>query len=245
MNRNSLIRSASAVILVVLALGIASNASAATGYAFIDSIAEFFGLETAESTARSAEMADPNAAAPMAMFTACTYSSTGSTAWNTASTWSVSAGCPSGTIPGTTVGNSDTVVIQTGDTVTLNTSPSQILAALTIGGTTSNSASALTMNTNTTLNVAGAVQVGDSASNQRKGTLTFASGSILTAGSLTVGGIAAQGSTVVMTSGGTLTVSGASTITSGSTITAGTGAINVGGNWTNNGTFTANTSTVI
>src|SRR4051794_16784991 len=96
--RVSIARSAS--LALALGLALAANVTAATGYGFIDSIAEFFGIETTQTSVLAEQPAEPDSAEPMAVFAACTFSSVTTGLWGTAGTWTTVSGTGCGTYPG-------------------------------------------------------------------------------------------------------------------------------------------------
>ena len=92
-------------------------------------------------------------------------------------------------------------------------------------GTNNNIAKLTFSGANPNLTVSGAVTVGNSGNANRRGSITFTSGSTLIAGSLRLGAVASQASVINMTNGGILQVGGTITAFSGTTWTPGTGTV--------------------
>ncbi|MFN0277515.1 MAG: hypothetical protein ACKVRN_02820, partial [Pyrinomonadaceae bacterium] len=108
-SRLSVVRGAGAAVIFGLVLTFAANVSAASGYAFIDSIVEFFGVEqtqTSAQTEQSTETASASVVEPMEILATCTSTATGN--WNAVGTWSC------GQVPT----SADDVTILAGHTVT-------------------------------------------------------------------------------------------------------------------------------
>ncbi|MFN0278435.1 MAG: hypothetical protein ACKVRN_07515, partial [Pyrinomonadaceae bacterium] len=99
-SRFSFVRATGATVIIGLVLTFAANASAATGYAFIDSVVDFFSIESTQTTV------EPNSAAPLEILATCTSTATGN--WNAVGTWSC------GQVPT----SADDVTILAGHTVT-------------------------------------------------------------------------------------------------------------------------------
>ena len=155
---------------------------------------------------------------------AATYYSRATGNWNINTTWSNTSGGAAVTAGSFPVAG-DAVIIEGGFTVTVNVSSACASVQLGHTGATA-SAGTLTFSGTSTLTVSGAVSVGNNiaASN---GTITFTSGSTLSAGSLRLGGtITAANGTITMTAGGTLSMGGAITLGTGTaTWTPGTGTV--------------------
>ncbi len=158
--------------------------------------------------------------------------------WNSTATWSTSSGgAPGASVPVA----GDAVTIERNFTV--NITADAACASLQLAGTATNNGGLITFAAGTiTLAVSGNIQLGNSGNNQRDGTITFQSGSIVSAGSIGLGGTgggAGQG-IINMTAGGTLSVSGAITVNAGSgTWTPGTGLVQLSGTTTLNAPFTS------
>lgn len=127
------------------------------------------------------------------LLAACTYTSTGSGgAWNSATTWTVSGGGGCGTIPPTTLGNNDFVVISSNVTLA--------------GNLVLNNGSGLTINGGQTLTVSGSVTMNGTSNVTDNGSLIAASftnngsnnlvgtGQISTSGAIIAGSAAIFGS---------------------------------------------------
>ena len=163
---------------------------------------------------------------------ACTFTSAATGSWGTAGTWSaVGVGC--GTYPGSGFAG-DTVIIASGNIVTLNVSPTNAIASLTVTGT-------LTSTATQTLNVTGNVAGTGVISGPGSGTGT----TIVFGGDWTFSGTGPNGSTssvsptangsvnqtlngnfafrtiTINKSGGTLFITGSLTFSSAFTLTAG------------------------
>jgi redox-regulated HSP33 family molecular chaperone len=119
-------------------------------------------------------------------------------------------------------------------------------ATLAIGGTTTFPAnySTHTLGASSTVNYAGAAQT---VTNESYGNLLLSGSGTKTmpAGALSIAGTFTTSGTVSATAQAAVTVGGDMTIGSGTTFTAGAFTDSVGGNLTNNGTFTATGSTVV
>jgi hypothetical protein len=172
---------------------------------------------------------------------AATIDVTSSTNWST-----LTGGSGTGGLPNT----SDTVMVRSGATLTVDSS-SATCGILQVGGQNVGGAGTLTFSgTSPSLTVSGDVQVGGYGSSDRTGTITFASGSSLTAGSVTLGNagaIPAPG-VITMTAGATLSVGGAITVNTvyGNTWTPGTGTVILMGSSTLPATiFTTNNNLTI
>ncbi|MDD8018054.1 MAG: T9SS type A sorting domain-containing protein [Bacteroidota bacterium] len=165
----------------------------------------------------------------------------------------------------------DDVIINGGFTVTVDISNAACLS-LQLGGSALNTGSGTLSFTNgSQLTVTGAVNVGPFNNNTTPGSLTMASGGTLICDGITVGklGTWTDGTgTIELTasntipadnnvnfnnlimSGGTTTLSrnvgvnGNLIINLGAALDGGANTLTVGGDWTNNGTFTGNTGTV-
>ncbi|MEI6696386.1 MAG: hypothetical protein WCO13_09975, partial [Bacteroidota bacterium] len=160
---------------------------------------------------------------------AATYYSVATGNWAAASTWSTTSGGVAGAVgvPATGPIAGDVVFIEGGFTVTVAANAACTSVQLGHTGATA-SAGTLTFSNSATLNVSGAVLVGNNISGSN-GTITFTSGSTLNAGSLTLSS-ATNGvtGTITMTLGGTLSLGGAITLGAGNgtkTWTPGTGTV--------------------
>jgi hypothetical protein len=188
-----------------------------------------------------------------------TSSQTGN--WSASSTW--------GGNPAPVAG--DDVIINGGFTVTVDVS-NAVCLSIQLGGSVLNAGSGtLSFNSGTQLTVSGALNVGPFNNSTTPGSLTMASGGTLICEGITVGRLGtwtAGTGTIELTvtntvpsnnnidfnnltiSGGTTTLSrnvsvnGNMVINLGGTLDGGANILTVGGDWTNNGTFTGNTGTV-
>jgi subtilisin family serine protease len=119
----------------------------------------------------------------------------------------------------------DTVTINTGVTVTVDIATA-VCKSLNLGTTNGIATLTFASSGSPKLIVSGAVTVGNSGNANRRGTITFTSGSTMITGSMLLGTTGAQTSTIVMTNGGTLQVGGAiTTASTGATFTSGTGTV--------------------
>ncbi|MBY0478720.1 MAG: immunoglobulin domain-containing protein, partial [Chitinophagaceae bacterium] len=123
----------------------------------------------------------------------------------------------------------DDVAIASGATVTVNGIFSCASLLINDGGNATANLD-FAASGSPTLTVAGAVTIGNIGNANREGTLTFANGSTLIAGSLSLGAIATQTSSINMTSGGLLKVNGSISVFSGSTWTPGSGTLELTAN---------------
>jgi hypothetical protein len=188
---------------------------------------------------------------------AATKTSTGTGNWNTAGTWSPSGVPTSG----------DDVVVAGGHTVTVDIGTAECLS-LVIGNST-NSAATLSFNSGSQLTVGGIVTFGGGGGG-RSGSANMTNGGTLACNSFSVSNLGTWTpgtGTVVFTAtntipsgfatfnnltinGGTTTLGAATTvngnlIVSSGTLSASSFTLNVKGNFTNNGSFTQGTSTVV
>jgi hypothetical protein len=182
--------------------------------------------------------------------------------WSASTTW--------GGNPAPVAG--DDVIINGGFTVTVDASNAACLS-IQLGGSVLNAgAGTLAFNSGTQVAVSGALNVGPFNNNTTPGSLTMASGGTLICQGITVGrlGTWTPGTgTIELTatntipsnnsidfnnltvSGGTttlsrtVTISGNLLINPGATLDGGANTTTLGGDWTNNGTFTGNTGTII
>ena len=192
---------------------------------------------------------------------AITRTSSQSGNWSATTTW--------GGNPAPVVG--DDVIINGGFTVTVDVSNAACLS-IQLGGSVLNAGTGtLSFTSGSQVTISGALNVGPFNSNSTEGRFTMASGGTLICEGLIVGRLGtwtAGTGTVEFTatntipndntiifnnltaSGGTTTlprnvdVNGNLVINTGATLNGGTNILTVGGNWTNNGTFTGNTGTV-
>jgi len=161
---------------------------------------------------------------------ATTYYSVADGNWNTPGTWSKNDRGTPLTTGFPVVG--DVVTITRGWTVTVNITNAactSLQLGTVAGGSGQTGALTFSGSGSPALTVSGSVTVGGTANNGSNGTITFTSGSSMTAGNLQLGGSSsATNGTLNMTSGGTLTLKGAFTIGAGTgtkTFTPGTGTV--------------------
>lgn len=148
--------------------------------------------------------------------------------WNATSTWASSSG---GTAGASVPIAGDDVIIERSYTVTITTNAA--CSNVQIGGpnTGTNQAGTLTFSGSFSLTVSGNTIVGGYGNTNKKGYLTYVSGSTVTTTSLTLGGTGATPAAGIinMTSGGTLNIGSggitANTVT-GNTWTSGAGTVN-------------------
>ena len=146
--------------------------------------------------------------------------------WGNAGTWTLNSGTDVDGIPD----GDDNVVVRGGFTVNMEASHS--CASITVGGTATgapfNNFGILTFGGSFSLTVNGFLTVGGANNAARDGSLTFASGSSITATSLTFGQAGGgDNNSIDMTAGGTLTVGSITVNTTGitNTWTPGTGTL--------------------
>ena len=192
---------------------------------------------------------------------AITRTSSQSGNWSASSTW--------GGNPAPVAG--DDVIINGGFTVTVDI-PNAACLSIQLGGSAlGQGAGTLGFTSGSQVTVSGVVAVGPFNNSTTPGSLTMASGGTLTCEGVTVGRLGtwtAGTGTIELTatntipsdnnvnfnnltmSGGTttlprnVTVAGNLLINTGAALNGGANILTVGGNWTNNGTFTGNTGTV-
>jgi hypothetical protein len=162
--------------------------------------------------------------------------------WSNTATWGGAA------VPSV----SDAVTINVGVTVTVNVT-NATCASMVIGSGNGVATLTFAATGSPVLTVAGNVDVGNSGNQNRRGTITFTSGSTLIANSLRLGTTGTQIGTITMTAGGLLRVNGAITVAgTGSIWTPGAGTLELTGNSTlpntkftsfNNLTISSNTTT--
>ena len=159
---------------------------------------------------------------------AATYYSIASGNWNANTTWSLTSNggaVGSGVFPVA----GDTVNIERGFTV--NVTANAACTTLQVGSPGNSNFGAITFGGAFQLAVSGNIQLGGYGNTARTGTITFASGSTVTAGSLTLGNSGSSGTAAAgildMTAGGTLSVGGAITVNTvtGNAWTPGTGTV--------------------
>ncbi|HEY3103813.1 MAG TPA: kelch repeat-containing protein, partial [Pyrinomonadaceae bacterium] len=206
-------------------------------------------------------------------FTDASFVASVSGNWSNPATWG-KAGTDPGT-PGVNIpGASDTATISGGVTVTLNIS-NAACSSLSLTPSVNNTTATLTYISGGAgqLTVGGNVTIGSNSGSNRDGALNMTNGGTLkigggltlnnagfTAGTGTVEYNASAAQTIAVTTynnlatsgsgtktaAGALTVNGNLTIGSGTTFAAGTSLThNIGGNWTNNGTFSFTTGSTI
>jgi hypothetical protein len=181
---------------------------------------------------------------------ACTFTSnvaaTGN--WSVAGSWTA-VGTSCGTYPGSSFAG-DTVVISAGDTITLDVSPANPIASLTLNSGTAGTVSRVTFSGANSLTVTGAVTI-NGQSGATAGSANYVN---VGAGTLSAGSLALTATTSgsrfsqLLISTGTTTILG--NITSAGTasqiVFSGAGTLNAGGTFMSGaqGTFTAGTGTV-
>ena len=152
---------------------------------------------------------------------ACTFTSNNTGNWNAAIWTIVGAGC--GAYPGQTFAG-DTVIIATGNTVTLNVSPANAIGTLTINTQAAGGTNGLTVGANT-LTVA-SISLTGSGTVGRFSTVSISTGTLSVTGNITFAGTAAQ-ARLTFTSTGTLNIGG--NLGVGGTFAASTGTVNCNG----------------
>lgn len=191
-----------------------------------------------------------------------TKTSTQSGNWSSSATWGGSAAPVAG----------DDVILDGGFTVTVDV-PNAVCSSMQIGGSVLGAGTGtLTLTSGTRLTVSGIVNIGPINSNSTAGSLNMTNGGTLTCDGIFVGrlGTWSEGTgTIELTATNTiptdnkvifnnLTLSGGTTtlpgnldvkgnilINTSATLNGGANTLSVSGEWTNNGTFTGNTGTVI
>jgi hypothetical protein len=134
------------------------------------------------------------------------------------------------------VGPGDDVIIAANHIVTVN--GNFLCTNLSIGSNNNIATLTFAASGAPSLEVSGAVTLGNAGNANRRGAIAFTRGSILTAGSLTLGVVANQASTITMTAGGTLSVAGSITTSgAGAVWTPGTGTVELTGTNTLPGTI--------
>ena len=231
LSRLTITRNAAAAVLIGLTLALSANASTGTGYAFIDSIAEFFGVTTTENNAQTEQAMEPNSSAPMAPFAnSCTFTSTGTMNWS-GGTWTKTApGTGCGAYPGE-LASGDIVVIAANHTVTLNVSPANSIATLTLNTASGNMG--VTFSGTNTLTVSGTATITDQNSSGSVNSIAVGAGT-LNAGSISITGSNGARASAVTLSTGTINVTGDITFGAGQSGNqqlnlSSTGTLNIGG----------------
>ena len=148
---------------------------------------------------------------------------------------------PSVTVGGITLTNNNSLTVATALSGTGGTLSQTAGSTLNIGGTSGISTLTATA-TGNTVNYNGTAQT-VKATTYYNLTLSGSGAKTLT-GLSTINGDFTLSGTATAAAAAALTIGGNVTIGSGTTFTGGTLTHNVAGNWTNNGTFTANTSTI-
>ncbi len=224
----SFVRNTILTVFFGLALALTASASTGTGYDLIDTVASFFGYTATE----------PNTGSATSMYFANTCTSTGSTSWGTASTWT---GCG-----GVTPQPGDDVVIASGHIVTLNVTP------VTVNSLTINAAAVangLTISSTNALTVTGAVTLNQPSAGTVTSTLAVGTGTLNAASIAIPGSATASRFATVSVSTGTVNVTGNVTF-SGTAAQArfqmtGAGTLNIGGNFGSGGTLSTVAGSII
>ena len=153
--------------------------------------------------------------APEAHAAACTFTSNATTGnWSAAGTWTA-VGTACSTYPGQTFAG-DTVIIATGNTVTLDVSPANAIGALTINTQAAAGTNGLTVGANTL--TAASVSLTGSGTVGQFSTVSISTGTLNVTGNFTFAGTAAQ-ARLTFTGAGTLNIGG--NFGSGGTLTTG------------------------
>ncbi len=224
-------------ILIALA-AIAAAASQDAGFAFIDSVKEFF--QPTQTSGFGTELKELNSVSFISPTFTCSWTGTTNTTWITASNWS----------------NCNNAAPQSTDTATINTAANQptTTADVTIAGLTLNSGTTLTIGNNTTsrnfivngdVTNAGTIQPGNSVASQA----LKVSGNLVNNGIIT--GINGSGLLNATFLSGTPTLSGSPTSTNFNSVTINSGAtftpsinFNVSGDWTTTGSLSGGSTTI-
>jgi len=152
---------------------------------------------------------------------ACTFTSNGTGNWSAAIWTIVGAGC--GAYPGQTFAG-DTVIIATGNTVTLDVSPANAIGALTVNTQAAGGTNGLTVGANNL--TAASIFLTGSGTAGRFSTVSISTGTLNVTGNFTFAGTAAQ-ARLTFTSTGTLNIGG--NLGTGGTFAASTGTVNCNG----------------